>query len=112
MYLTNLCPGDEKKDLLVVKESLSLRAIEMLMDNKKMIECIVGPGSQIVAMSEEICHDLGWTYNLTIQLHMQSAKSIIRLIEECCLLDWGNYTISTNSHDQKPCISYSVMKTI
>lgn len=63
----------------MAKESLSLWAIEMLVDNKEMIECIVDPGSQIIAMSEEVCHDLGLMYDMTIQLHMQSANGSIDL---------------------------------
>ena len=31
-------------------------------------------GSQIVAMSESLCHDLGLTYAPTIRLNMQSAN--------------------------------------
>jgi predicted aspartyl protease len=63
----------------VGKESHVLRSIHMMVDNKEKIECIVDPGSQIIAMSEEICHDLGLTYDPTIQLHMQSANGAVDL---------------------------------
>ena len=41
------------------------------------MECIVDPGSQIIAMSEAVCHNLALIYNPTIQLNMQSANSEI-----------------------------------
>ena len=40
-------------------------------------ECIVDPSSQIIAMSEAVCHDLALIYDLTIQLNMQLANSEI-----------------------------------
>jgi hypothetical protein len=46
----------------------------MVIDNKEEIEGIIDPGSQIIAMSEGICHDLGLIYNPTIKLNMQSAN--------------------------------------
>ena len=44
------------------KESHALRAINMLVDRRMEVECIVDPGCQIIAMSEEICHKLGLSY--------------------------------------------------
>ena len=38
------------------------------------MKCIVDPGSQIIAMSEAVCHDLALIYDPTIQLNMQSAN--------------------------------------
>jgi hypothetical protein len=46
----------------------------MLIDNKEEIEGIIDPGSQIIAMSEGICHNLGLIYDPTIKLNMQSAN--------------------------------------
>ena len=46
----------------------------MLIDNQEYVEAIVDPGSQIIAMSEAVCHDLGLQYNLCIRLYMQSAN--------------------------------------
>ena len=74
VYLANLHPGDECKDLYVAKESHVLRLIMMMVDRKENVECILDPGCQIVAMAEDVCHDLGLTYNPTIQLHMESAN--------------------------------------
>ena len=74
VYLANLRPGDERKDLYVAKESHALRSIMMMVDKKENVECILDPGCQIVAMAEDVCHDLGLTYDPTIRLHMQSAN--------------------------------------
>jgi hypothetical protein len=46
----------------------------MVIDNKEEIEGIIDPGSQIIAMSKGICHDLGLIYDPTIKLNMQSAN--------------------------------------
>ncbi|KAI0360101.1 hypothetical protein OH77DRAFT_1394496 [Trametes cingulata] len=60
--------------LTVAKESLSLRAIICRIDNKVDVECVVDPGSQIVAMSEEVCHTLHIAYDPTVRLNMVSAN--------------------------------------
>jgi hypothetical protein len=38
------------------------------------VEGIIDPGSQIIAMSEAVCHDIGLAYNLSIKLNMQLAN--------------------------------------
>ena len=58
----------------MAKESHALRLIMMMVDRKENIECILDPGCQIVAMAEDVCHNLGLTYDPTIRLHMQSAN--------------------------------------
>ena len=78
-YLKGL-KEDQKPELLTVaKDSHALRSITMLIDNKEFVECIVNPGSQIIAMSEDLCHDLGLIYNPIIYLNVQSANSDIGL---------------------------------
>jgi hypothetical protein len=57
-YLNNLAPGERPIPLNVAEESYTLRSIKMVIDNKEEIEGIIDPGSQIIAMSEGICHDL------------------------------------------------------
>jgi len=49
----------------------------MLVNNQTHIESIIDPGSQIIALSDAVCHDLGLHYNPRIQLNMQSANGII-----------------------------------
>jgi hypothetical protein len=34
----------------------------MVVDNKEEVDGIIDPGSQIIAMSEVVCHDIGLAY--------------------------------------------------
>jgi hypothetical protein len=47
----------------------------LTIDNKEEIEGIVNPGSQIIAMSKGMCHDIGLLYNPSKKLNMQSVNS-------------------------------------
>ena len=38
----------------------------MDIDNCAGVECIINPGSQIIAMSEDVCHDMGVLYDPTV----------------------------------------------
>ena len=49
----------------------------MLIDNQEHIEAVIDPGSQIIAMSDAVSHDLGISYDPTIQLNMQSANGTV-----------------------------------
>ena len=53
---------------------LNPSSIFPLVDNQQHIEGILDPGSQIIAMAEEVCLDLGLVYDPTVVLHMQSAN--------------------------------------
>jgi hypothetical protein len=46
----------------------------MVVDNREEVEGIIDLGSQIIAMSEAVCHDIGLAYDLSIKLNMQSAN--------------------------------------
>ncbi|KAJ7749826.1 hypothetical protein DFH07DRAFT_775325 [Mycena maculata] len=61
-------------DLIVSMESSAIRSIIPIVDNRERVECIVNGGSQIIAMSEMVCHDLSLAYDPTIVLRMQSAN--------------------------------------
>ncbi|KAF8882426.1 hypothetical protein BD779DRAFT_1444783 [Infundibulicybe gibba] len=65
--------------LTVAKESHALRALQLQVDNQGLVEAIIDPGSQIIAMSETICDKLGLRYDRTIQLRMQSANGDVDL---------------------------------
>ncbi|KAF7342425.1 hypothetical protein MVEN_01831600 [Mycena venus] len=69
--------GKMPDDLIVSMESTAIRSILLVIDNKQMVECIVDPGSQIIAMSEAVCHDLGLMYDPRIILQMQSANGSV-----------------------------------
>jgi hypothetical protein len=59
---------------MVTKESHALQFVEAVVDNKECVECVIDPGSQIVSISEVVCHTLGLAYDPTIILNMQSAN--------------------------------------
>ena len=46
----------------------------MLVDNKEEIECVVDPGSMIVAMSDSVSNELGIAYDPGFKIEMQSAN--------------------------------------
>jgi hypothetical protein len=46
----------------------------MVVDNREEVEGIIDPGSQIIAMSKAVCHDIGLVYDLSIKLNMQLAN--------------------------------------
>ncbi|OBZ71015.1 hypothetical protein A0H81_09536 [Grifola frondosa] len=73
-YLHSLKPGETPEVLTVAKESHALQSINGLVDNKEDVEGIIDPGSQIISMSEEVCHVLGLIYDPIICLNMQSAN--------------------------------------
>jgi hypothetical protein len=73
-YLKELPANQQPTAFTVAKESHSLRSIKVLVNNTMDVEAILDPGCQIIAMSEEICHELGLAYDPTIVLNMQSAN--------------------------------------
>ncbi|KAF9803503.1 hypothetical protein IEO21_09661 [Rhodonia placenta] len=73
-YLKHIPHGKYPAEFTVARDSNAICSIIALIDNKEQIECIVDPGSQIVAMSEEVCLGLNLLFDPTIQLNMQSAN--------------------------------------
>jgi hypothetical protein len=75
-YYRSLPPGVEPDPdrLIVAKESSAVRSLFAVIDSSKRKECIVDPGCQIIAMSEDTCHELSLAYNPVIKLNMQSAN--------------------------------------
>ena len=73
-YINSSAPADPAETLTVARETDSLRAIDILISNKEHVNAIIDPGSQIIAMSELICHDLGLVYDPRIKINMQSAN--------------------------------------
>src|ERR1700733_6672074 len=49
----------------------------MMVDNQENIEAVINPGSQIITMSDAVCHNLGLAYDPTIQLNMQSVNGAV-----------------------------------
>jgi hypothetical protein len=46
----------------------------MVIDNREEVEGIIDSGSQIIAMSEAVCHDISLVYDPSIKLNMQAAN--------------------------------------
>ena len=78
-YYRTLKPGEspDPDAIVVAKESLELRSISPLINNHMKVESILDPGCQIVAMSEDVCHELVLPYDPSIILNMQSANGTI-----------------------------------
>lgn len=75
-YYRSLPPGQDPDPdrLIIAKESSAVRSIFAVIDSTKRKECILDPGCQIVAMSEDTCHELSLVYDPAIRLNMQSAN--------------------------------------
>ena len=75
-YYRSLSPGQapDPDRLVVAKESSAVRSIFAVVDSSSRKECILDPGCQIVAMSEDACHEIGLVYDPSIRLNMQSAN--------------------------------------
>jgi hypothetical protein len=75
-YYRSLKPGQEPdpERLNTAKESCAVRSIFAVVDSTRRKECILDPGSQIIAMSEDVCHELSLIYDPMIRLNMQSAN--------------------------------------
>jgi hypothetical protein len=74
-YINSLAPGERPIPLNVAQELHALWSITMVIDNREEVEGIIDPGSQIIAMSKAVCHDIGLAYEPSIKLNMQSANS-------------------------------------
>ncbi|KAG5649750.1 hypothetical protein H0H81_002199 [Sphagnurus paluster] len=77
IYLRSLALDETPEQLMVGKETRSLWSIFMNIDTMEQVKCIVDSGSQIVAMSEEVCHELKIKYDPSIILNMQSANGCL-----------------------------------
>jgi hypothetical protein len=73
-YINSLAPGEIPIPLNVAQELHALWSITMVIDNREEVEGIIDPGSQIIAMSEAVCHDIGLAYDPSIKLNMQLAN--------------------------------------
>ncbi|KAG5640348.1 hypothetical protein DXG03_009137 [Asterophora parasitica] len=100
-YYQNLWLGKSLECVMVAKESHSLWSILMCIDAWEQVKCIVDSGCQIIAMLEEVCHNLHICYDPTVILHMQSAN---RMVDPSLGLAWnipctiGNITLYLQIH--------------
>ena len=73
-YEVYLCtaPEDCGSDCLTIaKESSALRTILPLINHNQYVKSVLDPGSQVIAMSEAVCHALALIYDPCIHLCMQ-----------------------------------------
>lgn len=73
-YLESLPPGQSPKQVVIAKDSQSLRVVFPVINGKKELEAVSDSGSQIVSMAESVAVDLGLSWNPDITIHMQSAN--------------------------------------
>jgi hypothetical protein len=73
-YINSLASGERPIPLNVAQESHALWLITMVIDNREEVEGIIHLGSQIIAISEAVCHDIGLAYDPSIKLNMQLAN--------------------------------------
>ncbi|KAG5640856.1 hypothetical protein DXG03_006816, partial [Asterophora parasitica] len=76
-YYQNLWLGESPEHIVVAKELHSLQSILMCINARQQVKCIMDSSCQIIAMSEEVCHDLHICYDPTVILHMQSANGTV-----------------------------------
>lgn len=73
-YLSTLLPGQQKKEVIVAKESYGLRAVYPLINNVGEVESLLDGGSQIVSMSREVAVGLEVSWDPDITVQMESAN--------------------------------------
>jgi len=108
-YLKTLPIGAIPDRLVVAKESSALRSIFPLVDHQRHVEAILDPGSQIIAMAEEICFDLGLAYDPSVVLNMQSANGEVDqslgLARNVPSSDRRYYPLCPGSYNSQPRLS-------
>ena len=60
--------------LTITKESSTLHTILPLINHNQYVQCVLNPGSQVIAMSKAMSHALALIYDPRIHLCMQSAN--------------------------------------
>ncbi|KAF8232036.1 hypothetical protein L208DRAFT_1209047, partial [Tricholoma matsutake] len=74
-YISSLRPGEIPEPFIAVKESHSIRSVIMNIKGRNPVESVVDPGSSIIVMLEEVCHELGLAYDPSIHIPLQLANS-------------------------------------
>jgi hypothetical protein len=101
-FLNSLGPDEPPPIFKVAKESHAIRSVLMNINrDPRQVEGLVDPGSSIIAVSEDVCHDLGLTYDPSIQLEMQSANGGVDLtlgLARNVPCDLGNITLYMQVH--------------
>jgi hypothetical protein len=100
-YHQNLLEGETPKQIIMAKESQSLRTVFPLINGTHTVESICDSGSQIVSMSEEVAKQLHLSYNPDIVVYMQSANRSSEPtlgVAENVPFSFGNITVYLQVH--------------
>lgn len=73
-YLETLAPKETAKQIVVAKDSQSLRSIYPLLNGREHVESLLDSGSQIVSTSQEKAEKAGLIWDPDIVIYMQSAN--------------------------------------
>jgi hypothetical protein len=76
-YLKTLPEGQKPKPLVVARVSHALRSIVPIVNNIGRVECVVDPGCQVIAMSEDVCNRMMICYDPTLVVQMVSANGTL-----------------------------------
>ncbi|KAF8239196.1 hypothetical protein L208DRAFT_1238774 [Tricholoma matsutake] len=78
-YISSLQPGEIPQPFVITKDTSSIRSVIVIMDvhGNNQVESVVDPGSSIISMAEDVCHELGLAYDSSIWLPMQSANGTV-----------------------------------
>ncbi|RPD69225.1 hypothetical protein L226DRAFT_526689, partial [Lentinus tigrinus ALCF2SS1-7] len=74
---TSYAAADGGEEVIVAAPTQKLRSIAAWVNDHALVECILDPGSQIVAISAAKCHDLGIAYDHKSTIPMQSANGAV-----------------------------------
>lgn len=78
-YLDSLPQGSEPKQIVVAKDSQSLRSVFPFINGTKSEESVTDGGSQIISMAETTAKELGVMWDPDIRIHMQSANGQLEM---------------------------------
>ncbi|KAF8232125.1 hypothetical protein L208DRAFT_1273557 [Tricholoma matsutake] len=100
-YISSLRPGEIPQPFIVAKETSLIRSVIMDVHGNNQVESVVDPGSSIILMAEDVCHELSLAYDSSIRLPMQSANGTVdETLSLACNMpcDLGGITLYMQIH--------------
>lgn len=77
LYLNSLAPGEVPKQVLVARDSHSLRTLYPVINGAFPVETVMDSGSQLVSIKEEVANKLGVCWTPDVKINMQSANGSV-----------------------------------
>jgi hypothetical protein len=74
-YPNSLPTGKNAESFYIAKDSMALQLGYLNINNQDSIESVIDPSSEIIATSEEICHNLSLAYDPSLCLNRKSVNS-------------------------------------